>query len=128
VIQVGDEKLKRGARVSRRSRNGAQNGFKKRLEVFRRPIQSLTRDAVLGDAVKDGKVELILRGVEIDEQVVDFVQHLLRARITAVDLVDHHDGRQIGFQRFAQDITSLRQRALTRIDQQQDAVHELQGA
>jgi hypothetical protein len=71
---------------------------------------------------------LLLGGVEIDEQIVDFVQNFLRPRVTAVDLVDHHDGRQIGFQRLAQDITSLRQRALTRVDQQQHAIHDFQGA
>ena len=82
----------------------------------------------LRDAVEDGKVELVLGGVEIDEQIVDFVQHLLRPRVTAVDLVDHHDGRQLGLQRFAQDIASLRQGALARVHQQQHAVHQLQGA
>ena len=71
---------------------------------------------------------MVLGGVEIDEQIVDFVQHLLRPRVTAVDLVDHHDGRQLGLQRLAQDVASLRQGALTRVDQQQHAVHELQGA
>ena len=71
---------------------------------------------------------MVLGGVEIDEEIVDFVQDLLGPRVTAVDLVDHHDGRQFRLQRLAQDIASLRQGALTRIDQQQHTVHQLQGA
>ena len=58
-------------------------------------------DAVARDGVDDREIELLLGGVEIDEQVVDLVQHFLDARIRPVDLVDHHDRRQPRLQRLA---------------------------
>ena len=71
---------------------------------------------------------MLFLGVEVDEQIVDLVQHLLRTRIGAVNLVDHQNGRQLRFQRLAQHIARLRQRAFAGIDQQHDAVHHLEGA
>ncbi len=91
------------------------------LEVGRRRAQ-------LGVGVEHGKVELVFAGVEIDEQVVDLVQHFLRARVGTVDLVDHQDRRQLGFQRLAQHVTRLRQRTFAGIDQQHHAVHHLERA
>ena len=128
VIEVGDQQLQRAVWVAGRRRNGAQDGFKQRLKVFRRAIQRFARDPKLRDAVNNGKFELLLFGVKIDKQVVDFVQDFLRAGVAAVNLIDHHDGRQLGFEGFAQDVARLRQGAFTRINQQQHAIHELQGA
>ena len=66
--------------------------------------------------------------VQIDEQIVDFVQHFFDARVGPVNLVDHDDRLQLRFERFHQDVTRLRQRAFARIHQQHDAVHHLEGA
>ena len=86
------------------------------------------RRAQLGVGVEHGKIELVFAGVEIDEQVVDLVQHFLRARVGTVDLVDHQDRRQLGLQRLAQHVARLRQRAFAGVHQQHDAVHHLQRA
>ena len=37
----------------------------------------------LGVGVEHRKIELVLGGVEIDEQIVDFVEHFLDARVRA---------------------------------------------
>ena len=71
---------------------------------------------------------MIFFGVEIDEQVVDFVQHFLGTRVGAINLVDHQDGRQVGFEGLAQDVAGLRQRAFAGVDQQHDTVDHLEGA
>ena len=78
--------------------------------------------------VEHREVELLLGGVEVDEQVVDLVQHFLRPRVGPVDLVDHDDRRQAALERLAQHEPRLRQRALRRVDQQHDAVHHRQRA
>ena len=65
-------------------------------------------------------------GIEIDEQVINLVEHFLRARIGTVNLVDHHDGLQAGFQRLGQNVARLRQRAFAGIHQQHDAIDHLQ--
>ena len=128
VIQVGHEKLQDAAGISCRGRNGAENGFEKWLEVFRSSLRRRPGHALLGHAVENGKIQLVLRRVQVDEQVVDLVHHLLGACVTAIDLVDHHDGRQFGFERLVQHVARLRQGALAGIHQQQHPVDELQGA
>ena len=99
---------------------------KKRLQVFGGTVERFSDDAVLGDRVQYGKVKLVLRRVQVDEEVVDLVQHFLHPRVRPVDFVDHNDRRQLGFQRLAQDIPRLRQRTLARIHQEHNAVHDLE--
>ena len=85
-------------------------------------------DALAGVGVEDGEIELVLRGVEVDEQVVDLVEHLGRARILPVDLVDDDHRDQGGLERLLQHEARLGQGALSRVDQQQHAVHQGQRA
>ena len=73
-------------------------------------------------------IQAVFRGVEIDEQVVDFVQHFLRAGVLAVDLVDDHDDLEAAFQRLAEHETGLGQGAFRCVDQQDGAVGHGQGA
>ena len=84
--------------------------------------------ARLGHRVEYREVELILFGVQIDEKIVNFVQNFLRARVGAVDLVDDHDGLELGFQRLGQHVARLRQRTLGGIHQQHHAIHHLERA
>ena len=81
-----------------------------------------------GVGVEHGKIQLVFRRVQINEQVVHLVQHFLRARVGTVNLVDHQDRRQLGFQRLAQHVARLRQRAFAGVHQQHHAVHHLQRA
>ena len=83
----------------------------------------------LGDAlarvrVEHGEVELGLVGVEVDEEVVDLVEHLGRAGVLAVDLVDDDHRREPGLERLLEHEARLGQGALGRVHEQQDAVHE----
>ena len=86
------------------------------------------RRARLRHRIQHRKIQLRFFRVEIDEQVVDFVQHFLRARIGPVDLVDHHDRLELRLERLGQHVARLRQRPLGRIHQQHHAVHHLQRA
>ena len=81
--------------------------------------------ARFGIAVEHGEVELIFLGIEVDEQVIDLVQDFLSASVGAVNLVDDHDYRHVGFQGFGQHVARLRQRAFAGIDQQHNAIHHL---
>ena len=77
---------------------------------------------------KHRKFELLDLGVEIDEEIVDLVEHFRDARVGPVDLVDDDDGRQVRLERLREHVAGLRQRTFAGIHQQHDAVHELQGA
>ncbi len=85
-------------------------------------------DAGLRDGVEDGEIELVFVRVEIDEEIVDFVEHFLRARVRTVDFVDDDDGLEIGFERLHQNVTGLREGAFAGIHQQHDAVDDLERA
>ena len=84
--------------------------------------------ARLGVGVDDRELDLLLVGVEVEEQLVDLVDHLGDARVGPVDLVHHEDHRQPGLQRLAQHEAGLGQRALGGVDQQQHAVDHRQPA
>ncbi len=66
---------------------------------------------------------MIFRGVKVDEQVVDLVEHGLRSRVAAVDLVHHDDRDQAPLERLAQHESSLRQWPFGGVHEQHDAVH-----
>ena len=70
----------------------------------------------------------MLVGVEVHEQLVDLVDDLGDAAVGAVDLVDAQDDGHLGGERLAQHEPGLRQRALGRVDEQDDAVDHGQAA
>ena len=65
--------------------------------------------------------------LEVEEQLVDLVEHLVGAGVVAVDLVEHDDGRQVGGERLGQHVAGLGQRPLGRVDEQEHAVDHGQG-
>ena len=83
-------------------------------------------DARVG--VEHGKVELILVRVEIDEEVVDLVEHLARARIGTIDLVDDNNRGQPALERLSEHETRLRQRPFRRIHEEHHAVDHRERA
>ncbi len=111
VVEVRHQHLQRPVGVARRMRNRLDDRFEQRLQILARLVDIGGRRAQLRVGVQHRKIELVFAGIEIDEQVVDLVQHFLRARIRTVDLVDDQDRRQLGFQRLAQHVARLRQRA-----------------
>ena len=75
---------------------------------------------------KHRKIELLLGGVEVDEEVVDLVEDLLWTRVRPIDLVDHDDRGQSPFQGLAQDEPGLWQRPFRGVHEQQHAVDHRQ--
>ena len=104
------------------------DGLKQRLQIGAGYGEVGGRRAQLAVGVEHGKLKLRLFGVEIDEQVIDLVEHFLGARIGTVDLVDDDDGLQVGFQGLGEHVAGLGQRAFAGIDQQHDAIDHLQRA
>ena len=98
------------------------------MQVFAGLIDVGCGRAELRVGVEDWELQLTFVGIEIDEEVVNLVQHLLAARVGAIDLVDDEDRRQTGFQGFAENVSRLGQRPFAGVYQQHDAVHHLEGA
>ena len=90
--------------------------------------QVLNGDTVAADGVEQRKFQLILRCIQVDQQVINLIQHSVRSGIRAVDLVDHNDNFQTGVQGLVEYEAGLGQRAFTGIHQQNGAVGHGQGA
>ncbi len=91
-------------------------------------VEIVFRDAGPAVGIDDRKLRLLVAGAQFDEQVEDFVDHFLRARVFAIDLVDDDDRAQVEFERFAQHESRLRHHAFGGVDEQHDALHHLQHA
>ena len=112
-----------------RRRDMAEHEIEQRLHArLLRALGALRHPALLGRAVEDGEIELLVGGIEAREQVEDLVDHLVRPRIGAVDLVDDDDGLQPHLQRLRHHELGLRQRAFGGIDQHQSAVDHVEDA
>ena len=85
---------------------------------------SSVRPGIAGAAagVERREVELLVIGLEVEEQLEHLVEHFGRARVGAVDLVDDDDRLEAERERLAGDELGLRHRPLGRVDQQDDAV------
>ena len=92
------------------------------------PSGRFRHPALLGRAVQNRKIELLLAGVERREQIEHLVDDFGRARVGAVDLVDDDDRLQADLQRLGDHELGLRQRAFGGIDQHQRAVDHVEDA
>src|SRR6185503_6725226 len=114
-VEIGDERLQRRVGRPARRRDVVDHRIEQWTQVRTRLLQRQGGRALSRVRVEDGEVELVFRGVEIDEEVVDLVQDRLRPRVAAVDLVDDDEGREPALERLSKAETRLRQRALGRV-------------
>ena len=93
-----------------------------------RLVEVRHRPALPAGRIEDVEIELIIIGLEREEQIEDAFQRFLRLRVGAIDLVDDHDGLQPQLQRLGEHEFRLRHDRFRRIDQQHDAVDHRQDA
>jgi len=55
------------------------------------------------------------------KKVVDFIENRIRARIGSVDLIEHHDGRQMGLQCLLEHVAGLRKRTFASVNEKEHA-------
>ena len=78
-IEVGDEQLQRRVGIAARRRHVLDDRVEQRAQVLARPVLIVGWPCpALRVGVEHREIELLLGRVEIDEQVVDLVQHFLR--------------------------------------------------
>ncbi len=104
--------------------DGVDQRLEERGQRLRIVVEGKLGDALAGVGVEDGEVELVLRGLEIDEEIVDLVEHLHGPGVLAVDLVDHDDGGEAGLERLLEHEARLGQGAFRRVHEEEHAVHE----
>ena len=142
-VEVGDPRLQRRLVVVGRRGDVLEDRFEERLEIV-----VVGKGAVLGTVagcragaaarVHDGHVQQrvdVEVGHVVDEVAREAEQQVVRlffdlgdAGVGAVGLVDQQDDGELRLERLAQHEARLRQRALARVDQQDDAVDHGQTA
>src|SRR5579862_6046402 len=128
VVEIGDLDLQRGGRISRRRGNRSNNFIEQRLEVRGGIPELAVRDSGLRVRVDDWKVELVFGGVEIDEEIVNFVEHFGGTSIGPVDFIQDDNRRKFCGERFLQHVARLRQRAFARVHENEDSIHHAESA
>ena len=125
-VEVGDEGLQGRVRVTVGRGDVLEHRIQDRRQVriLRRQADADDRPALAGHRGDDRERELLGVGGEVDEQLLDLVQHLGGAGIGPVELVEHHHRREVPGQRFREHVAGLGQRSLGRVDQQQHAVDQ----
>ena len=127
-FQNGAEQAER-AFLHHRRLDVAEDQIEQRLHaVVVRTLKRRRHPALLGGAVENREIELLLAGVERREQIEHFVDDFDGARVGAVDLVDDDDGLEAHPQRLRHHEFGLRQRTLGGVDQHQRAVHHVENA
>jgi hypothetical protein len=81
VVQVRDQELEGALGRAGRRRHVLHHRLEQRPQVLVGTVRLGAGVPVLGVRVEDRELELLLRRVEVDEEVVDLVQDLLRARV-----------------------------------------------
>ena len=128
VVEIGDEDLDGAFGIALGDGDGLDDLLEEGLKIGAGNGGIGGRGAQLAVGVEHGKVEHGLVGVEVDEEVVDLVQNLLRAGVGTVDLVDDDHRGEPGFEGLREHVAGLRQRAFGGVDEKDDAVDHLEGA
>ena len=105
-----------------------ENRVHQRKHGIARPVEHLVGPAILAAAIEHRKIELVVAGIQLYEQVEYLVVHIVRTRVGFIDLIDDHHRLQVQLQRLVEYKAGLRHRPLGGIDQQQDAVGQVQHA
>ena len=92
------------------------------IEIARARVLVGARIAVAARGPERGEVELLVIGVEAEEELETFVEHLVGARVGTIDLVDDDDRLEAQRQRLAGHELGLRHRPLGGIDEQDHPV------
>ena len=122
------QQLERAVLPDRRRRNFLENRVQQRRNVHARLLRIQRGRALQRGGVDDGKVQLVVAGAQVREQVERAVDHVVDLGIGSVNLVDDDDGFVSQAQGFAEHECGLRHGAFLGIHQQQDAVHHAEGA
>ena len=122
-IEVGDQRLERDVGVVVRAAARVDDGVEQRNEVgARRRRARCCAQPGAGVGVEDGEADLVLVGVEVQEELLDLVDDLCRLGRRAGPPCSPRPPRQPGLERLAQHEAGLGQRALRRVDQEEHAV------
>ena len=115
-------------RVKGGGRDRLDEQVEQRFEILALRFGIKRGGAGLGVRVDDWEGDLLLIGVEVEEELLNFVDDLGHSGVGAVDLVDDENHRQLRFKSLAQHEARLRQRPFAGVNEQQYAVDHEESA
>ncbi len=122
VAKVRYKHLKWCVRIMGRAGNFFKDCVQQNVQVYPFLAQAFHCDTVTADRVKQGKFELIVRGIQVDQKIVYFIKDIVGTGVMAVNLVNDHNDFQISFQSLFEDKPGLRQRPFRGIYQKNRSV------
>ena len=127
-VEVGHQSLQGRLGVAARRRDPLDQRREERREVVAPRLGVERRPPLSGGGVDDRELDLLLVGVQVEEERVDGVDDLAEPGVGPVHLVDDEDQRQPPLERLAEHEARLRQRPLGGVDQQQHPVDHREPA
>src|SRR3546814_1664229 len=91
------------------------DGFEDRRQIPRTGVRVEAGIADAAGGIEHREIELVVAGVEADEQIEHFVKHFLDALVGTVHLVDHHDRPEAQRQRLRSEEHTSELQSLMRI-------------
>src|SRR4030042_1127481 len=128
IAQVGHEHLEGRFGIVRRAWDFFKDRVQKHAEILSLFVQGFLGNAVAADRIEQRKFELIVRGIKVDQKIVDFIEDLVGTGVSPVNLVDDHDDLEMSLQGFSEDKPGLRQGTFRGVNQENRAVSHGQGS
>ena len=91
-VDVADHHLEGLILLHLGARNVLLDDLKQTLQIVFQVIGLQACDTIPSRRVNHGNVELIVVGAQIDEKIVNLIQHPLGTGGGLIDLIDHDDG------------------------------------
>ncbi len=126
IFQKRHQHLRRGVRHIGRRRNVVDNRIENRTHRLAGNIQIGRGPTLTGGSVNDGKIQRLIIGVKLHQQIEYFINHIMRPGIGTIHLIDHHHRTQFILQSLIQHKPRLRHRPIERIHQQQHPIGHFQ--
>ena len=112
--------------LNARDRDMIDDHLEQFVHVGSRVFVLLRHPAILGRAVEDREIELLVSGIEVREEVETLVDDFIRAALRLVDLVDGDDRLQADLQRLGDHELGLRHGAFRGVHEHDGAVHHVE--
>ena len=128
VVEVSHEHVEGLFHIVAGSGDILEDGVEEGSHVLALVVDAVHGHGVAADGVEHGEFELVFVGIEVDEQVIDFVEHFVGAGVLTVDLVQHHDDGKVQAKGLAEHEAGLGEGAFGSVHEQDNAVHHGEGA
>ena len=123
-IEVRHQRLDGGIRVACRAWNRFEDEIQQRREtrVLGWDPDADHRPSFPGDRRDDRELDVVVRRLQIEEELVDLVDDLLGSCVGPIDLVHHDHGREVAGQCLREDVSGLGHRPFGGVDEQQHTI------